>query len=72
MWVSYHLDLPVDVPLFHVTKAPRLDGISGAGVHPDQTIISDTDQLLPLSTLEPAKKKRLGIYCGMKVCRYND
>lgn len=50
----YHLYLPVDVPLLHVAEAPGLDGVSGAGVHSDQAVVSDADQLLPLPTLEPA------------------
>ena len=51
---SYHLDLPVDVPLLHVAEAPRLDGVPGAGVHADQTVVRDADKLLPLPALEPA------------------
>lgn len=54
LWAPYHLDLPVDVPLFHVAEAPGLDSIPGAGIHPDETVVRDTDQLLPLSTLKPA------------------
>lgn len=52
----YHLYLPVDVPLLHVAEAPGLDGVPGAGVHSDQTVVSDADQLLPLPTLEPARR----------------
>lgn len=55
---SYHLDLPVDVPLLHVAEAPGLDSISSVGVHPDQTIIGDSDELLLLSALEPAQQRR--------------
>lgn len=68
MWAPYHLDLPVDVPLFHVAEAPGLDSISSAGIHPDQTVVSDADQLLSLSTMEPAEKT---IHFEMKVCSSN-
>lgn len=54
MQLLYHLYLPVDVPLLHVAEAPRLDGVAGAGVHSDQTVVSDADQLLPFAPLEPA------------------
>ena len=55
---SYHFDLPVDVPLLHVTEAPGLDGVPGAGVHPDQTVVGDANQLLPLPSLEPGNHER--------------
>lgn len=64
--LSYHLDFPVDVPLFHVAEAPGLDSISSAGVHPDQTVVSDTDQLLPLPTLEPTERNRT-VHCRRAV-----
>lgn len=48
----YHLDLPVDVPLLHVGEPPSLDGVSGVGVHPDQTVVGDADQFIPLPALE--------------------
>lgn len=53
----YHLDLPVDVPLLHVAEAPGFDGISSAGIHPDQTVVGDADQLLALPALEPVEKR---------------
>lgn len=55
----YHLYLPVDVPLFHVAEAPGLDGVSSAGVHSDQTVVGDADQLLALPALEPAKSQTI-------------
>lgn len=58
MWSSYHLDLPVNIPLLHVAKAPGLDGISSVGIHPDQTIIGDSNQLFFLSSLKPAEQKQ--------------
>lgn len=54
---GYHLDLPVDVPLLHVAEAPGFDGIPGACIHPDQTVVGDADQLLALPTLEPARRE---------------
>lgn len=39
----YHLDLPVDVPLFHVAEAPGLNGVSGAGVYADQSVVGDAN-----------------------------
>jgi len=56
LWVLYHFDLPVDIPLLHVAEAPGLDSISCVGIHPDQTIVGDSNQLLLLSTLEPAQE----------------
>lgn len=53
----YHLDLPVDVPLLHVAEAPGFDGISSAGIHPDQPVVGDADQLLALPALEPVEKR---------------
>lgn len=53
---SYHLDLPVNIPLLHVAETPGLDGVSGAGIHPDQTVVSDANQLVPLPSLKPAEK----------------
>lgn len=52
----YHLDLPVDVPLFHVAEAPGLNGVSGAGVYADQSVVGDANQLVSLTALEPLKK----------------
>lgn len=54
----YHLDLPVNIPLFHVAEAPGLNGISGAGVYADQSVVGDANQLLSLTALEPSKDKR--------------
>lgn len=54
----YHLDLPVDVPLLHVAEAPGFDGIPGACIHPDQTVVGDADQLLALPTLEPTDERK--------------
>lgn len=51
---SYHFDLPVDVPLLHVAESPRFDSIARAGVHPNQPVVGDADQLLLLAPLEPA------------------
>lgn len=62
----YHLYLPVDVPLLHVAEAPGLDGVPGAGVHSDQTVVSDADQLLPLPTLEPARRTQNTIKLKIK------
>lgn len=49
----HHLDLPVDVPLFHIAEAPGLNGVSGAGVYADQSVVGDANQLLSLTALEP-------------------
>lgn len=57
-WSPYHLDLPVDIPLFHVAEAPGLDCVSSVGVHPDQAIIGDSDQLFFFSSLESEDQKR--------------
>lgn len=53
----YHLDLPVDVPLLHVAEAPGFDRITSAGIHPDQTVVGDANQLVTLPTLEPVEKR---------------
>lgn len=63
----YHLYLPVDVPLLHVAEAPGLDGVPGAGVHSDQTVVSDADQLLPLPTLEPAWRTQTQLNSKLKL-----
>lgn len=53
---SYHFDLPVDVPLLHVAESPRFDGVARAGVHPNQPVVGNADQLLLLAPLEPAAR----------------
>lgn len=39
----YHLNLPVNIPLFHIAETPGFDSISSAGVHPDHTVVSNAD-----------------------------
>lgn len=50
---THHFDLPVHVPLLHVAESPRFDGITRAGVHADEPVVGDADQLLFLPPLEP-------------------
>ena len=49
---SDHFDLPVDIPLLHIAEPPCFDGVSRAGVHPNQSIVRNSNQFFSLAALK--------------------
>lgn len=52
LW-AYLPDVPVDIPLAHVTEAPRLDHVAHGQVNSDQSVVGDAQDFVLFAALEP-------------------
>lgn len=53
---SHLPDFPVYIPLFHITETPGFNCISRAGVHPNQSIVCNSNKFFFFAPLEPCNK----------------
>lgn len=56
--LAHHFDLPVDIPLLHIAEPPCFDGVSRAGVHPNQSIVRNSNQFFSLAALKSVILKK--------------
>lgn len=56
--LAHHFDLPVDIPLLHVAEPPCFDGVSCAGIHPNQSIVCNSNQFFSLAALKSVILKK--------------
>lgn len=56
--LAHHLDLPVDIPLLHVAEPPGFDGVTCAGVHPNQPVVCNSNKFFSLAALKPVILKK--------------
>ena len=57
MVTAYHFYFPVYIPLFHVTETPGFNCVSRAGVHPNQSIVCNSNKFFFFAPLEPTELK---------------